>query len=278
MPSGPIRDRPLRGFDLCRAAMSVTDVDSKEQSVLTVLALMANEDARCFPPIGGPTGLTGRTKLSERSVQRAIGRLVDLGHISRRQLRRGVIYTIHPRAAGVSPVTVTGDSVSGDHATPDAETVRPATVAPKQPLNHQSSTKASPSSKKHAGRKAAAVGFTPPDWVPREPWDGWADMRRRAGKSPSPRACELAVKKLEALADDGHPPADVLDQSTRNSWTDLYPIKDIRNERTGSPASRSGRPSNANGRGGTADAILAARDQLRFGGHDLGGREPLEPS
>lgn len=128
----------LTGFDLCRAAMAVADTSASEQSVLLVLALMANDAAQCFPPINGPTGLTAKTKLSERAVQRAIQRLCVLGHVSRRQLRNGVIYTVHPGCVpdaapddagdGVTPATVAGVSVSGVTQAP-----RPATVAPKQP-------------------------------------------------------------------------------------------------------------------------------------------------
>jgi len=72
----------LTGFDLCRAAMNVEGISAPEQSVLNVLAIMANDEARCWPGINGPTGLTGKTKLSERSVQRAVQALKDAGHIN----------------------------------------------------------------------------------------------------------------------------------------------------------------------------------------------------
>lgn len=119
----------LTGFDLCRAAMAAPDVTAPERSVLMVLAIMANDAAQCWPPINGETGLTTKTVLSERAVQRAIQRLVQLGHIQRKQLRNGVVYTVHP----ASPATETGVSETGDTETPAAEAPRPATQAPKLP-------------------------------------------------------------------------------------------------------------------------------------------------
>ncbi len=125
----------LNGFDLCRAAMAAPGVTAPERSVLMVLAIMANAEAKCWPPINDSedgAGLVSRCVLSERAVQRAIQQLVKLGHISRRQLRHGVIYTVHP-VLEATPATQTGVSEAGDVGTGVSEAVRPATQAPKQP-------------------------------------------------------------------------------------------------------------------------------------------------
>ena len=127
----------MTGFDLCRAAMAAPGVSATERSVLMVLAIMAGkDDARCWPPINdtddGVAGLTTRCVLSERAVQRAIQQLVKLGHISRRQLRHGVIYTVHPSIAA-TPATGTGVAETGDTLTGDGEAARPATQAPNLP-------------------------------------------------------------------------------------------------------------------------------------------------
>jgi hypothetical protein len=150
----------ITGFDLCRAAMSAPGVTAPERSVLMVLAIMANGEAKCWPPINDSedgAGLTTRCVLSERAVQRAIQQLVRLGHISRRQLRHGVIYTVHP-AASLTPVTETGVSETGDTAAGDSEALRPATVAPKLPK-----TTIPP---KVAGKHDAAGTLVPLDFTP----------------------------------------------------------------------------------------------------------------
>ncbi|MBU3992575.1 MAG: hypothetical protein KKA12_08545 [Alphaproteobacteria bacterium] len=51
-------------------------------------------------------------------------------------------------------------------------------------------------------------------------------MRKDKGKPPSDRAIELLIGKLEKLRASGHDPGNVLDQSTLQNWTDLYPVKE----------------------------------------------------
>lgn len=68
-----------------------------------------------------------------------------------------------------------------------------------------------------------------PDWIPAEPWAGYVAMRRSIGKPLAGRAITLAIQKLKALANDGHPPGEVLDQSTAASWQGLFPLKDKSN-------------------------------------------------
>jgi hypothetical protein len=66
-------------------------------------------------------------------------------------------------------------------------------------------------------------GFDLPEWVPLEPWSGFLEMRTRIRKPMTDRAKRLAVDKLEVLKGDGHSPTIVLNQSTLNSWQDLFP-------------------------------------------------------
>ena len=49
-------------------------------------------------------------------------------------------------------------------------------------------------------------------------WNGWLEMRRAKGAKETARALEIAISELRKLADDGHPPGAVLDQS------DLPPV------------------------------------------------------
>jgi hypothetical protein len=144
----------LTGFDLCRAALAVEGISAPEQSVLNVLAIMANKQAQCWPPINGSTGLTGKTKLSERAVQNAIKALASGGHISREERAgRGVTYTVHPRT-GCTPAQ---DAPPQD-GRPAGPAPTPAQDAPKQPRTTKPQ-KASPSS----GRRATTL---PPNFQP----------------------------------------------------------------------------------------------------------------
>ena len=64
-----------------------------------------------------------------------------------------------------------------------------------------------------------------PDWLPREAWTGFEEMRRKIKKPLTDRAAAMAIRKLGTLRLEGHDPAEVLDQSTLNCWQDLYPLK-----------------------------------------------------
>lgn len=71
-----------------------------------------------------------------------------------------------------------------------------------------------------------ANGFHLPDWVPRDAWDGYVEMRVKIKAPMTARAKELAVAKLEGLKAAGHDPAAVLDASTSNSWKGLFEPRD----------------------------------------------------
>jgi hypothetical protein len=64
-----------------------------------------------------------------------------------------------------------------------------------------------------------------PDWVPLESWDGFVEMRKKTRHELTPRACKLVLNELERLRAGGHEPGAVLDQSTRNGWRDVFPLR-----------------------------------------------------
>lgn len=68
--------------------------------------------------------------------------------------------------------------------------------------------------------------FVLPDWVPVEEWNGFLEMRKKKRIPTTERAKELAVKSLEKLSKMGFKPSEVLDQSTLNGWTGLFPIRE----------------------------------------------------
>lgn len=203
------------GFDLCRAALAVTGISAPEQSVLTVLAIMANDQAQCWPAINGGAGLTGKTKLSERAVQNATKALEAAGHITRiSRPGRGVIYTVHPRTS-----CTPAQDAPPQEVRPAEDAPTPAPPAPKQPRT-TTSPKASPSPKR---ARATAVAFVPPSDIPEAEWEAFEDMRRRIKKPMTDKARTLAVNRLRELADAGFPPGDVLNHSILNNYQGLFP-------------------------------------------------------
>lgn len=69
------------------------------------------------------------------------------------------------------------------------------------------------------------AAFAVPDWIDRQAWDGFAEMRKRQRAPLTDRACAMVVKELDKLRALGHAPDAVLDESTKNSWKGVYPLK-----------------------------------------------------
>jgi hypothetical protein len=70
------------------------------------------------------------------------------------------------------------------------------------------------------------LSFVVPDWVPKEPWEGFIEMRKSIHKPPkTERALKLLVGKLETLKEQGHDPNEVLNQSTMNAWQGIFELR-----------------------------------------------------
>jgi uncharacterized protein YdaU (DUF1376 family) len=76
---------------------------------------------------------------------------------------------------------------------------------------------------KRPARSVPALTFAAPDWIDAEAWTAYLAMRAKKRAHPTDYACRLVVAELEKLRRQGHDPAESLRQSTRNSWTDVYP-------------------------------------------------------
>jgi hypothetical protein len=233
----------VTGFDLCRAAVAVTGISAPEQSVLMVLAIMANEHAQCWPAINGATGLTGKTKLKERTVQNATKALEAAGHITRvERPGRGMLYTVHPRTS----CTPAGHAPPQE-VRPAGGAPTPAGGAPKQPRTTTPS-KASPSSERghvpattrmliaHIAVSALIAGCTgkpirstaakarwpkdmpPPPAVTDDQWAGYIDHRRAKRERLTPRAYELLCGRLAKVTLPGWPPGRIIDTIVERGW------------------------------------------------------------
>ena len=71
--------------------------------------------------------------------------------------------------------------------------------------------------------------FQLPDWIDKETWYAFIEMRKSIRAVPTERAKELLVKKLEALQESGENANEVLNQSIMNNWKGLFTVKEGRN-------------------------------------------------
>lgn len=67
-----------------------------------------------------------------------------------------------------------------------------------------------------------ATVFVLPDWIDRESWQGFEQMRR-IRKPLTNRARLMIVGVLAKLRDEGYDATECLDRSTMNGWTSVYP-------------------------------------------------------
>lgn len=79
--------------------------------------------------------------------------------------------------------------------------------------------------KKKQPSQATALAFEIPDWLDKEAWVAFLEMRKKIRSPPTHRACRLLIAELTKLSQSGYDPVAVLDQSIVNSWKDVYPIK-----------------------------------------------------
>lgn len=102
--------RPRKGWEYplsitIMTAVWAIDLPHTDKLVLLALADNANDDGVCWPSI---TLLAKKCSTSARTIQRAIGKLVDAGHVSvAERYQQSHYYTIHPRqvVTGCQPVT-----------------------------------------------------------------------------------------------------------------------------------------------------------------------------
>ena len=91
-------------------------------------------------------------------------------------------------------------------------------ISEKPEPNQNESTSSSTSLKTKTG------AFVLPDWVDREAWDGFEEMRNKLRKPMTDRARGMVVTELEKLRSAGNDVAACLKRSTMKDWTDVYPL------------------------------------------------------
>jgi hypothetical protein len=63
-----------------------------------------------------------------------------------------------------------------------------------------------------------------PEWIKKETWDAFREMRQRKKAPLTNRAVSLIINELEKLKAQGESPEDVLNQSIMKSYTGVFPV------------------------------------------------------
>lgn len=72
-----------------------------------------------------------------------------------------------------------------------------------------------------------------PDWIDKDTWTAFLEMRRKKRAIPTEKAKELLVKELAKLRADGYDPKEVLNQSIMRNYTGVFPLKEGQNGKSG---------------------------------------------
>jgi hypothetical protein len=106
---------------------------------------------------------------------------------------------------------------------------------PKQSFK-ESKTREESKTTKSAAEPAAPVVSRVPDWIPVQTWAAFREMRLHLRRPLTTPSVDLILQKLEVLRSAGNDPVAVLEQSIRNSWSDVYELKENKNARQGRPS------------------------------------------
>lgn len=207
------------------------NLPSTAKLVYLALCDNANDSGECFPSI---PMLAQKCSLTERAVMTHLKSLEGVGLLRREQRAgRSTVYHLNPRTSFTpeqySPLNVV-------HPTPEYNSPPPLNNIHPTPERRSPITIKEPSiepSKNHKGE------FTPPDWVPKEQWAAYVEMRKLIKKPMTQKAAEWAVRDLAKLRDAGNSPERVLEQSVVNSWQGLFELK----RKPGMPARESSKQS-----------------------------------
>jgi len=63
-----------------------------------------------------------------------------------------------------------------------------------------------------------------PEFINKETWDAYLEMRKGKRTTPTEHAKVLLVKKLEEFRDAGDDPNEVLNRSIMNGWSGIFPL------------------------------------------------------
>ena len=149
------------------------------------------------------------TRLKEHEVRTRLSFLEKAGNITIKPTTKFSIITIvnwH--------IYQRGDNEINQQNNPPVTNKEPA-------ANHIQEHKNEKNEKKNDFRES----FICPDWLPKEQWNDYVEMRVKIRKPLTDKAKTLAVGKLKKLAEEGHDPGEVLNQSTIGSYQGLFELK-----------------------------------------------------
>lgn len=207
--------------------------------VFILMANYADEKDRCYP---SQATLARQAGVSEKTIQRAIEKLEEIGFVS--VLRKGTgnkssVYCLNFEVEGsqnVTPDNLSGsqnvhsgwsncpgrvDNLSGEGGQNVHRSYQDTINDPiNDPINNMGDAKKDKTSKFNPEL------ITLPDYVNRDIWIDYCKMRKaKRSEIKTPKTVELCLKDLAKYSGgDTQKATEILEQAIRNTWTGIYPI------------------------------------------------------
>jgi hypothetical protein len=181
--------------------------------------------------------LAERAEVSVRTVTNALTELKDRGCITRNPHGKWIVCpvtqwteqaNIARNKANIAQANIADTNANiAEHvaniADNPAKSARPSEVTKKQ--NNEINKKAQAPEKRKQGPAVQEAMPLLPDGVTPELWGEFRAMRNKLRKPMTPYAEKCIFSELEKLREKGYQPADVLHQSIRKSWQDVFELK-----------------------------------------------------
>ena len=94
----------------------------------------------------------------------------------------------------------------------------------------ESESESKAESKAESKREKTKEKLPLPDWLPKQDWNDYLDMRELKNKYPTDRAKQMVIVKLDELRSQSHCPSKALQQSIINNWTSVFATKESKQE------------------------------------------------
>ena len=214
---------------------------SSAKFVLVAMANCANNDLTCWPSI---QYLADATCQDRKTVLENIKRLKDAGFIADTELRKGhtgqvIVYQLkNPENGTVKESQKRNSTENGTVPKPEANSpvfsVKQSRFSVVTVPKTGHGTIKEPSIEPSRNHKSAAA-FVLPQWIPIETWSAFMETRKAKKAKSTDYALGLIVESLENFSRDGHDPIEILKNSIKGGWSDVYEPKDSAKKKGAEP-------------------------------------------
>lgn len=186
-------------------------------SLLVMLALAdwSDDEGRCFPSIAS---IAKKTRLSDSQARRVVHDMINMSYVqvvgnknggakgsSRRYKINIQLLTASTNATPAADARASTDARDDWHGC--AETASA----------HASLTVIEPS--------LTIKDFELPDWIPIQAWNAYLEHRNKLKKPLTDYSMNLAIQRLQKIVDEGHQPADIINETILKGWQTFYAPK-----------------------------------------------------